>query len=128
MLIKRWPLRFSNLRQRSGAKIKNYQTYSNPTTQIPFLVILPCIILMLVIVYILAASCRNGSYQHCHPCKFKTGLFCQSDPKVHIYYTYTCIWQAWRMEFSYKDIRDHYTRLKGRVRQDVPRTRHFNRA
>ena len=33
----------------------------------------------------------------------KTGLFDLSDPKVHI-------WQAWRIEFSYKDIREYKAR------------------
>jgi hypothetical protein len=53
----------------------------------------------------------------------KTGLFGQPDPKVHI-------WPAWRIEFSYKDVRDYYTRGsgKGRVRGAVARTRPFNRA
>jgi hypothetical protein len=42
--------------------------------------------------------------------------------------------RAWRIEFSYNDIRDYGARLKGQVRDTelilltVPRTHHFNRA
>ena len=39
---------------------------------------------------------------------FKSSLFGQPDPKVQI-------WQAWRIEISYKDIRDYWARLKGQV-------------
>ena len=36
--------------------------------------------------------------------------------------------QAWRIEFSYKDIRAHWERLNGRVRCNMERSRPFNRS
>jgi hypothetical protein len=47
----------------------------------------------------------------------KKGIFGQLDPKVHL-------WQEWRIEFLYKDIRDYHTRLKDELGA-TPRTRHF---
>ncbi len=52
---------------------------------------------------------------------FKTGIFGQPEAKVHL-------GQAWRIEFSYKDIGNYLARLKGRVREAASQTGTFNRA
>jgi hypothetical protein len=50
----------------------------------------------------------------------KTGIFGQPDPKVYL-------GQAWRMEFSYKNIRELMRRSKWQVRGAATRTRPFDR-
>jgi hypothetical protein len=50
----------------------------------------------------------------------KTGIFGQPDPEVHL-------GQAWRIELSYRNIREYKGRSKGRVREATSRTRPFDR-
>ena len=62
---------------------------------------------------ILFKKCRfEDVCVHTYCIRIKTGLFGQPDPKV-------LIWQAWRIEFSYKDVRNYWERLQGWVRGAV---------
>jgi hypothetical protein len=52
---------------------------------------------------------------------------CVLDTMYQLIYT-SAQTRAWRIEFSYKYIRDYWERLKGRVRGNVPQTRPFDRS
>ena len=52
--------------------------------------------------------------------KFKTGIFCQPEAKVNL-------GQAWRIEFSYRNIREYWGRSNGRTREAASRARPFDR-
>ena len=66
-----------------------------------------------------AESCADrGSARYT---TIQSGIFDHPEAKVHI-------WQAWRIEFSYRNIREYKGRSKGRVRDTVSRTRPFDRA
>ena len=72
-----------------------------------------------MVVHLYVRSRRRGVNASAYS-SIKTGIFDQPEAKVHL-------GQVWRIGFSYKDIRDYWGRLKGRVRGAAPRTRPFDR-
>ena len=70
-----------------------------------------------------AAAAAAAACMHARAC----AAACVIDTIYQMFYM-SAQTRAWRIEFSYKDIRDYWARLKGRVRGAAPRTRPFNRA